>query len=1194
MNKNPFEDTPIPGISQIKEEPLSPFMSGITSFSDNLMAGLTMNLYKPEDTLDVDREAHPIATTIGSVAGETVGTLGALFITSKALALFPFVNGAMKLASKGATVAEVVKGRVISDALTFGTYELTKEVGRQVKEKDPSIWDAVEKTSMGMFTGGLTGIASGMGSTKGRLFDAFAGGAALATAGLATKLIENDTVDGNEVAVDALTGFVFNAVLHRTINVEQNKIIAEKEAEKFNRILSNVLFSKENLSEDQIIDLTMKASGVRYRDPIRDIVRSAMSEGKFEYKKHFIEPDAVYIQDPIVMGMGDLQTGKRSTVRITREEKLTGKKGQSKEKLGKKVQESFDELGIPREEKRVENGKIISSEELNPPVMKKMDFKEISSKRREVLGQEIGLGIEGSEKPTVDKLYDESGKIIKGASITFPGSEKIQFIKDIFHGYKVNVGEEEIVYKGLGVTVKERKEIVRKIFGEFYPEEELKTLDLENLSENEADFLLKGIGKYLENYNGVSRGYEGIDAPSSRVKVPTIMKWLTSPAIYAERIGLADTVGPALKARDYVNSTMRDITEYLHSLEGQWIKLRGGISFGEKISTAFANEPAKAYRELFDVLTGVPWKGITGKQREALFEEALLKYKPEEQKIIKDLRFMTETALKRTNEALRYFNQEEIRSVEDYLTRVYQGAKYSGKGAFEPAGKFYEIPKEELFNPTAKRRTIEDPDINSLMRNPFELIATMWRHDLKTMFLTAPVNALHNQISALNKMGDPVHGGDGIPASVRNWMVDVVEHVVLRWPREIDNTVNASLERMKILDALNLGLQHFNRSMGTSPIKTISSWYGRNWDRAFIAGRPRQPIRNLLQSFTNLAFTDEKNLALAMLPESSHPRWMEEVMREVPMYKKTFGFMPVEDRGGFASPQILDKITFNLFQKSQEFNVVKSIRARIYQVEEYIKNPKYKNVGFRSPNRKGNEAPDFFYPEEREMMIKEADRISQASQFDYSFEGLPPFLQASTNKFLFKYLSYPANMIGNFGREVATRAFTGHPTWDLEGKINIPMKERTAMLRYLVYGTAAVMAASKAGIDIMSSMPWGSMPQGMQGVGLKGMMALGTGMAAVGTGDFKKAEANFRLFAEVAIPIPYQGMVRDALKVSTGEKTLKGYLLYEKRKTKEEIEEDKLEELKRTNPFAYYTKMENSVSPFSSRRRKKSKYIFKP
>ncbi len=1093
--RNPFADTDTDVGSSEGTSPFGAVGTGLTSFMDNLTAGLTFDIMNRDNLDPEEKENHPTATKIGEVGGQMVGTLGSLYLTSQTLGMFPTVAGLMKAPQLATTVGKVVKGRALADGLLFGTHELTKEIVSQVKEKDFDPMELGKAFSFGSASGAVFGATGGLGDTRSRTTDALIGGLTLATANASARILNGEQVRGDEILTDALVGGVYNAVLHRSVNTEANRKVAEanglKAREVFSRLLSDKAFT-----EEQIAETYLGAVGLKKREAVKDLVAII---------KPLREGDPIF--EALRTAREDGSGGFVTTVR-----KLSADKA-------KKIGKALEASGADPEKIRVEGTNLIE--------VKKTDK----------------LQTIGSGKSTKVKLED-------GTEFTIPGNEKAKELNKIL-GSKIfklsETGEKRVTKYGmLELTPNEKKNLLVEVFGALHDKKKLDKLKIADLTDDEAEYLLGGVRKYLEDWKGVTNGIEGIPLkPREGVQAPGMLSLLTPAETYATVLRVDDVMAPIFNAKNIVDDTMYNVGQYTKYLMGEWKRLAGGTSASEKIQGVVFNKASKAQQEVFDFLTGVKWKGLSPEAAAQAREATLKSYTPEQQHILKELRLLTESAFARTNEYREFMGLKKIEHLDDYLPQLYKAPKYGAK-----AGEAFQVTGEsktlggDIFDPREMHRTVDAPNPNEIINDPAALVNALWHNELKTMYLTAPKKALDFQLKRYEHLGQ-----GAIPQPTKEWITKTVEHVVLGRIHGIDNIINKSLDNTGLLTVLETSMNAFGRSLGSNPIRTIANAYSREWDRAFIAGRPKMPLRNYLQNFLISAFTDGKVVARAMVPDAMQPKWMKDMMQETLMYKRTMR-TPMLDKEAFSAMEGIEKAAFAPYEASQIYNVKTALQSGLRQVEEYIKNPKYKSVGFRSKQRTGNEPPDFFYPEERALMLKEANSIANNSQFDYSTMAKVPLLQSATGRMLGKYLSYPIHMAGSFGREVVHRAVTGHPSWDIKGEINLPTHIRHGYVKLMAYGVAATLAARKAGIDIGSAMPWGAMPRDM-GTGWQAIEGLANAYASLMDGDTANAKRNAGRALGLILPVRYGRAVKDIKDVVTGEKTVKEYLTYTVKKKKE-------------------------------------------
>jgi len=87
----------------------------------------------------------------------------------------------------------------------------------------------------------------------------------------------------------------------------------------------------------------------------------------------------------------------------------------------------------------------------------------------------------------------------------------------------------------------------------------------------------------------------------------------------------------------------------------------------------------------------------------------------------------------------------------------------------------------------------------------------------------------------------------------------------------------------------------------------------------------------------------------------------------------------------------LERAWLWLYGKTATFNARQGLKAAYHHYKSYFTNPKYKDLGYQSPRRTGNEPKGFLYPEEEEFLLMLMEYDSGIAQYVYSVAGMQEY-----------------------------------------------------------------------------------------------------------------------------------------------------------------------------------------------------------
>jgi hypothetical protein len=136
------------------------------------------------------------------------------------------------------------------------------------------------------------------------------------------------------------------------------------------------------------------------------------------------------------------------------------------------------------------------------------------------------------------------------------------------------------------------------------------------------------------------------------------------------------------------------------------------------------------------------------------------------------------------------------------------------------------------------------------------------------------------------------------------------------------------------------------------------------------------------------------------------------------------------------------------YQISAVFNIKHAMKAAYWDTHDLITNPRYKDLGNADPRRTYTEPKDFLYDTEIEKIRSEMEFGPQATQFSYIPMAMPGIFRHKALIPFTRLQSWWMNYFMLFGREMATRGFTGKT----ESGLTLPWSRRLGAMRYLIIG----------------------------------------------------------------------------------------------------------------------------------------------
>ena len=441
---------------------------------------------------------------------------------------------------------------------------------------------------------------------------------------------------------------------------------------------------------------------------------------------------------------------------------------------------------------------------------------------------------------------------------------------------------------------------------------------------------------------------------------------------------------------------------------------------------------------------------------------------PKQKAVFYEYRKLFDAVLKWRNVANEYLGYKKVESLDGYVRWRRWFALDPEKAQAERGGKV-SLKKQSLGKTPTKlstemKRKVDEVKIEDLMHDPADLLADMFRHDVKRIFLEEPRRILEANLKVLGK---------NIPKAANDYLINHANHVLLGHMHESDVRWNEFIKQHGIGKTINTMAHKFGKDLDTSPIHTMGRFYGKTMNAAFIAFRPDMGIRNMTQRFQTFGLYPTKSVAKAMVPGLLDPKGRKMILsNEAYIRSQGRGFeMAGKDWSPTSAWGKVMTLGSSIMTGTHESNVFFSGKVAHFTMKDLIFNQKYWKHGYADPKRiAGNRPPagEIFFPSELKWYNAEVSCGIQSTQYDYSHFGTAPFQQTAGGKMLFKFWSWPANYTFNFWREMLHRAWTGRASYSPKGGPTLPVKMRIGALRHIAFSTTMISATAKAGIDLSS------------------------------------------------------------------------------------------------------------------------------
>jgi hypothetical protein len=568
---------------------------------------------------------------------------------------------------------------------------------------------------------------------------------------------------------------------------------------------------------------------------------------------------------------------------------------------------------------------------------------------------------------------------------------------------------------------------------------------------------IKKKGLNLENLR-TSGLFEQSFSPASRLILTT---------------GLQDVVGDLKVAKTLMTIEKSLANDVSYVMEKQWT---------DWFTKTYGKQPViqRAKNVMFNRTT---------KAAEA-FEQYILGKRPvselpkDMQGLVKEYRGIMDMMWERMNQVLIATGQttpdKPLNKVEYYMRRIIDvnAMKAQGMEANIPELQYRQMPSRKpvsgtRLEPTERSRNPAAADL-PVKHDPFMAMRNAVHYDLKAIYLHEPLQLVTAQLKTLSR------AETGVDPLVWEQANKYIRHVIFEQQTEATRTINKQIERLSKTSAgkmINKVIEKFDSDMGGNPMSSLAYIFGNTVSAAYIGLRPKLAIRNAFQWVYTHGMVDTPSLAKALVGKKD--ALFTELQNKSLFRKMSLGMAEEHQRVGLSNPT--SRVLYDMFEKSQMFNIDISMKAAYHQTLSYITNPKYeKKLGWATPEgikkraelrAAGKEWQNVVDKSEIPFIAKEMDFIAQHTQFLYNTLGMPMVYRSAVARPLFKLQSFAMNYWYNYLGELAHRAITGRPYWAEgadPGKFKLPWNNKHGYVKHFVGLGVMIAALEKIGLDYSS------------------------------------------------------------------------------------------------------------------------------
>ena len=406
-------------------------------------------------------------------------------------------------------------------------------------------------------------------------------------------------------------------------------------------------------------------------------------------------------------------------------------------------------------------------------------------------------------------------------------------------------------------------------------------------------------------------------------KEPGIAKVFTPKEYYQRILGTEPLLKPIVEAHKAAYLEQQNINNWITRVV-RAINKQAKVSLKEKGIAKILNKPTTPIVKVRNLLDQYEW--------------APKFLSPEEAKTFNEIRTFTKNLLERTNVVRKRLGLEPIREVKAYI------GHYLDEMAKQIVQKKYPFPEDvrywlgrnmpaKIYNPTEMERRVRGELEEVFSKDLGKLLRSLAKYDIRDIYLSEPYSILRAELNAL---------GDKIPASTRKEMDAFLRYDIFKYPTELDQMLNRTLE--KPTQILNWFLKPFNRVV-SNPISLISSITRRLVMGATIWGRPKLAIRNLMtQKLLTMDLYPAKHYLKAQFWKT--PKGVMDEIRSTQFYKLSRRFEDIPE--GIMKVEAAGMIPYQKSHAGINYlsNVDTAMKVGYYYGQEMVKLSKDKASKF--------------------------------------------------------------------------------------------------------------------------------------------------------------------------------------------------------------------------------------------------------
>ncbi len=489
-----------------------------------------------------------------------------------------------------------------------------------------------------------------------------------------------------------------------------------------------------------------------------------------------------------------------------------------------------------------------------------------------------------------------------------------------------------------------------------------------------------------------------------------------------------------------------------------------------KARAVFKGARNPIHEKLWDILA-------TGDK--ASYEAKIKALVPQQRDAVKTMRAITDYYYNRTNQALITLGEKPFEYREQYLHHIVEA--YEGK-----SGTFFDNllpilgkrrPKiSKPYNPTIEPRKVGlEP-----LRDPGRAIDAMVNYDLKTIYLTRPLEIMQAKLTILKNAG--ILQADAEAQITKYANIFLLGHPT-ETAREMNKQVGAHLKNGKFGKAVNGLIKRLTgRDISDRPVDAMASTWGRAVSNAFIVGRLDLALRNLTQVLHAHAVVGSRYMLQGAV--SKMPKRLQTLANENAEYRAA---KHAAEEGMENVRAQMTKALGEPFMRSHEINIDIQMKARWFQYLDMVTNPKNAKYNWATKEgmahraklkANGVEYRGILHSSEEANFQKVLSSDISNIQYVYDRPGLPGVFANPAGRIAFKLQSFPMNYFGNYLDMLYRQARTGKPIWAEAGsKATLPLGQRLGIFKHFVGLSVLVGVTTRAGVDFsdvvgVSIDPW--------------------------------------------------------------------------------------------------------------------------